>query len=120
MAAKGKGAQRQKRNKKATGAVRLLKWAVALGAIALVGYGVSQMSGFAYGERDLPMINFENMGTSAKNAVLREANGTRCTCGCGLTLAQCIATDSTCPIRESNITKVRGMVEHARETSAGS
>ena len=113
MAAQVKGA-RQKRRKKASGPVRMLKWVLVVGVIALIGYGLSQMSGVAYSERDLPMINFEGLSTSAKNGVLKTANGTRCTCGCGLTLAQCVATDSTCPIREGNIAKIKSMVQDAR------
>ena len=30
--------------------------------------------------------------------------------GCGMTLAQCVATDMTCPIRTDNLGRIRGMV----------
>jgi hypothetical protein len=31
-----------------------------------------------------------------------------------MTLAQCVATDSTCPIREINIERIRALVRDAR------
>jgi len=30
-----------------------------------------------------------------------------------MTLAQCVATDSTCPIRDSNVDKIRHLVDQA-------
>ena len=33
--------------------------------------------------------------------------------GCGLGLAECVSTDKTCPIRESNIERIRTMVRNA-------
>jgi hypothetical protein len=39
----------------------------------------------------------------------------RCPCGCGLGLAQCVATDSTCPIREENIERIKKMVRSAEQ-----
>ena len=44
---------------------------------------------------------------------LTAANTARCTCGCGMTLAQCVSTDMTCPLRESNIQSIRAMVRAA-------
>ena len=38
--------------------------------------------------------------------------------GCGMTMAQCIATDSTCPIRESNVDKLKAMVNDAARTKS--
>ena len=34
-----------------------------------------------------------------------------------MTLAQCVATDSTCPVRETNIERIRTLVREARNTS---
>ena len=93
---------------------RLLTWTVAIGAVALVVYGVSHMSTIAYGERQLTMIDFSDLSPAQKQAALEEANEARCTCGCGMTLAQCIVTDPTCPMRTDHIDRIRGMVARAR------
>jgi len=93
---------------------RLLTWTVVIGAAALVVYGVSQMPNIAYSDKDLAMIDFSDLSPKAKRTALEEANTERCPCGCGMTLAQCVATDSTCPIRNSHIDLIRGMVARAR------
>ena len=93
---------------------RLLRWTVAIGVLALIVYGVSQMSRVAYGERQLAMIDFSDLSAAQKQAVLEEANEARCTCGCGMTLAQCVATDPTCPMRTDHIDRIRAMVAQAR------
>jgi hypothetical protein len=90
-----------------------VKWIVALAAVAAVVYAGSQMSGVAYGEDDLAVINFSALSSSEKRVALQAANRARCTCGCGLGLAQCIATDSSCPIRDTNIDKVKAMIREA-------
>jgi hypothetical protein len=92
-----------------------LKWTVAIGAIALVVYGMTQMSSVAYTDRDLGVVNFSDLTGREKQTALEAANRARCTCGCGMTLAQCVATDSTCPLREGNIDRIRRMVDEARE-----
>jgi hypothetical protein len=93
--------------------VKSVKWLVAAGVVALIVYGFSQMSGVAYDERALAVINFSGLTSGQKRTALQAANGARCTCGCGLGLAQCVATDSTCPIRDSNIERIKGMVRAA-------
>jgi hypothetical protein len=35
-----------------------------------------------------------------------------------MTLAQCVATDSTCPIRESNVEKIKNLVNEAQRTKS--
>jgi hypothetical protein len=85
----------------------------AAGVAGLVVYGVSQMSSIAYTEKDLPMIDFSDLNSKEKRTALEAANSARCTCGCGLTLAQCVATDSTCPLRDGNITRIKGLVAQA-------
>ena len=92
-----------------------IKWIVALAAIAAVVYGATQMSGVAYGEADLGVINFSALSSSEKRVALQAANRARCTCGCGLGLAQCVATDSSCSIREINIDKIKTMVRDVRK-----
>jgi hypothetical protein len=92
---------------------RLLTWAVVIGVLALVVYGVSQMSNIAYSDKDLGVIDFSDLSPKQKQAALEEANSARCPCGCGMTLAQCVATDSTCPLRNSDIDRIKGMVARA-------
>ena len=93
---------------------RLLTWTVVIGVVALVVYGVSQMSSIAYSDKDLAMIDFSDLSPEAKRTALEEANEARCPCGCGMTLAQCVATDTTCPLRNSDIDRIKAMVARAR------
>ena len=109
-AAKQTGAKRRAARRSS----RLVKWAVALGAVALAAYGVSQMSNIAYSDKDLTMIDFSDLSPQAKRTALEGANDARCPCGCGMTLAQCVATDSTCPMRNAHIDLIKGMVARAR------
>ena len=95
---------------------QLVKWIVGLSVVALVGYGLSQMSNIAYDDGDLAVVDFQDLSASEKRTALEAANSARCTCGCGMTLAQCVATDSTCPVREGNIGRIRTMVQQAKGT----
>ena len=102
---------------------RLKAAAIWLGVLAVIGgifYGLANTSGIAYGERQLVAIDFSSLNSDQKRSALVEANADRCTCGCGMTLAQCVATDMTCPVRDSNITKIRGMVQKALNAGGGS
>ena len=93
--------------------------AIWLGVVAAIGgifYGLANTSTIAYGERQLTAIDFSSLTSDQKHSALVEANGARCTCGCGMQLAQCVATDSTCPIRTDNIERIKTMV---REAAAG-
>jgi hypothetical protein len=98
----------------------LKKTAVWIGAIAAVGgllYGLANTSGVRYDEDDLAVIDFSALNPSQKKAALQAANAARCTCGCGMDVAQCVATDSTCPIRTTNIDKIKKMIADARNSS---
>ena len=99
-------------------APKLVKWIVAVAAIGAIGYGVSQMSNIAYGEREIKVIDFSGLDAKQKRGALEAANAARCNCGCGMTLAQCVATDSTCPIRDSNVDKLRTMVSDAARSKS--
>ena len=88
-------------------------WAGAVTAVALVIYWLS--SSVPYDERKIVAVNFSGLNASQKRTALRAANAARCNCGCGMTLAQCVATDSTCPIRTDNIARIKGMVAEAME-----
>jgi hypothetical protein len=94
-----------------------------LGVLAVIGgilYALATSPSIAYNERDLVDIDFTSLTADQKRAALVEANGDRCSCGCGMALAQCVATDMTCPIRGGNITKIRGMVQKALNSGGGS
>ena len=95
-------------------------WVVVLGGVAAIFYGLANTSGIAYNERQLAAIDFSSLNSDQKRAALVEANASRCNCGCGMTLAQCVATDMTCPIRTDNIIKIRGMVQKALHAGGGS
>ena len=102
---------------------RLKSAAITIGVLAAVAgliYALARSPSIAYNERDLTDIDFSSLNGDQKRAALVEANADRCTCGCGMTLAQCVATDMTCPVRAGNITKIRGMVQKALNAGGGS
>jgi len=108
-----KDSRKQERRQKKSPMAKAVKWIVGLAIVGVVVYAVSQGSGVAYGEREIGVVNFSDLAPDEKQEALEAANSARCNCGCGMTLAQCVATDSTCPIREDNIQKIRGMVRAA-------
>lgn len=95
-------------------------WIAVIATIGGVIYALANTSGVAYGERQLTAIDFTSLNSDQKHAALVEANASRCTCGCGMGLAQCVSTDMTCPIRTGNITKIRAMVQKALNSGGGS
>jgi hypothetical protein len=107
--------ERERRKRSTPFYARALKWIAALAVVGLVVYGVSQMGGVAYGERELGVVNFSDLSSSGKRSALKAANLARCACGCGMTLAQCVATDSTCPVRDGNIDRIKTMVKEAAQ-----
>jgi hypothetical protein len=90
-----------------------ITWLVAAGVVGVAGYALSEVSGVAYNERAIRVVDFSSLSSGQKHAALVAANNARCNCGCGMGLAQCVATDSTCPIREPNIEKIKTMVRDA-------
>jgi hypothetical protein len=112
------GQSRKPKPRKAAGVSKIVKW-VAIAAVAGgIGYGLSQMSNIAYGDTEIKVVDFSGLDARQKRSALEAANAARCTCGCGMTLAQCVATDSTCPIRESNVGRIRSMVDDAARTKS--
>src|SRR5258706_11318440 len=106
------------RARRPAGRSRLAKWLIAAAIIGAVGYGVSQMSNIAYGDAEIKVIDFSGLDATQKRSALEAANAARCTCGCGMTLAQCVATDSTCPIRDTNVEKIKTLVNDAARTKS--
>jgi len=86
--------------------------------VGLVGYGLSQLSNVAYTDQDIKVVNFSSLDARQKRSALEAANQARCTCGCGMTLAQCVAIDSTCPVREDNIDRIKVMVRQAAQPTS--
>jgi hypothetical protein len=93
---------------------RLVRWTVGLSIVGLIVFGLSQMSNIAFDENDIAVVDFTDLTDDQRTSALEAANTARCTCGCGMTLAQCVATDTTCPVREGNIARIRDMVAEAR------
>lgn len=89
-------------------------WIGVAGALGLIVFAISQMSSIAYTEDDIAVVNFSALNEKEKQNALEEANRARCACGCGMTLAQCVATDSTCPIRDGNVQRIEQMVKQAK------
>ena len=95
----------------------ILIWIGALSVAGALVYVISENSGVPYDERAIAVVDFSSLGSTAKKTVLQAANRARCACTCGLQLAQCVATDSTCPIRTENIEKIKTMVRLAMPRS---
>ena len=105
--------QRQKGSPKKRGTSGVVKVVAIVALLAAAGYGLTQMSGVAFDEDDIKVVNFQGLTPKQKDIALEAANTARCTCGCGLGLAQCVATDPNCPVREGNIDRIKGMVRSA-------
>jgi len=112
---KVKEEERRRRRKGAPLYVKAIKWIAGLGLAAGVVYVASQSAGVAFDERAIGVVNFADLSAAGKKTALRAANAARCTCGCGLGLAECVSTDMTCPIREGNIERIKTMVRDASD-----
>lgn len=110
--------QRQKvaQRKKSRGS-GIVMWVAIAAVVGGIGYGISQMSNIAFDEDDIKVVNFQGLSAKQKQQALEAANEARCSCGCGLGLAQCVSTDPSCPIREPNIERIKGMVREAMSSS---
>jgi hypothetical protein len=105
--------ERRRRRKGAPLYVKAIKWTLGLGLAAGIVYAVSQSTGVPFDERAIGVVNFSDLSAAGRKTALRAANSARCTCGCGLGLAECVSTDKTCPIREGNVERIRSMVRDA-------
>jgi hypothetical protein len=112
------GQSKKPRPRKRAGRSRVTAWMIAATLLGLAGYGLSQMSNIAYGEAQIKVVDFSGLDATQKRGALEAANAARCTCGCGMTLAQCVATDSTCPVREDNIARIRRIVDQTARTKS--
>jgi len=62
---------------------------------------------------DLPDVDMKDLTPVQKAVVLKRLNSESCTCGCGLTIAQCRINDTTCPVSRKLAAQV------AREVKSG-
>ena len=92
-------------------------WVVVIAGVGGLFYGLSMNTGVRFGESELAVIDFSALNSAQKKTALEAANAARCTCGCGMDIAQCVATDSTCPVRSTNIDAIKKMVEQAKTSS---
>src|SRR5436190_11772641 len=90
-----------------------ITWLAVALVVGAAGYALSELSGVAYNDDAIRVVDFTSLTPRQKHAALVAANNARCNCGCGMGLAQCVATDSTCPIRDPNIEKITTMVRDA-------
>jgi hypothetical protein len=107
----------ERRRRRPSALAKFVKWTLFIAVAALIVYGLSITAGVAWDEEDIRVVDFSSLSPGAKRAALRRANSARCTCGCGMNLAQCVATDMTCPVRDKNIEAIRTMVREAGESS---
>jgi len=63
-------------------------------------------------------VDLVALSGARRSIFLRFANAERCTCGCGYTLAGCLASDMTCEISRSSIAVLLDSVNAGRVTSA--
>jgi hypothetical protein len=112
------GQSKKPKPRKTAARAKLLKWIVIAAFVGAGGYGLSQMSNIAYGDAEINVVDFSWLDAKQKRAALEAANAARCNCGCGMTLAQCVATDSTCPIRPDNVDKIKNLVSDAARTKS--
>ncbi len=101
------------RTRAARSITRILTWLGVIAGVVLLVWGISRISGVAYTDRDIAVVSFSALTSSEKRSALEAANRERCICGCGMTLARCVSTDMTCPLREQNIQSIRTMVREA-------
>jgi len=104
---------RRRRTKAAPFYLEVIKWAIGLALAASVVYIVIQSSGVPYDEHAIGVVNFSDLSPKGRKTALKAANDARCSCSCGLGLAECVSTDKNCPIREGNIERIRAMVRDA-------
>jgi len=69
---------------------------------------------------DLPDVDMKKLTPQQKQIALKRMNSETCTCGCGLTMAQCRINDSTCDISKHLAAQVVKEVASVKAASAPS
>ena len=67
---------------------------------------------------DLPDVDMKGLTPAQKTAVLKRLNSETCTCGCGLTIAQCRINDTTCPVSQKLAAEVVKQVKSGASAPA--
>lgn len=62
---------------------------------------------------ELPGVSFAGLTPAQKKIALHRLNAENCTCGCGLTLAQCRINDTSCPVSGDIAMKIVHSVGHS-------
>jgi len=83
-----------------------------LGFPLLGGDGNGGFNGSGYASIDA--VDMSSLSEAQRVNVMRTANTQRCTCGCNMTLARCINTDTTCPLRGKNLKWAKQLVSEIR------
>jgi hypothetical protein len=63
-------------------------------------------------------VDLAGLNEAQRALLLRFANAERCTCGCGYTLAGCLASDMTCEISRGNVAALLDSIRAGHITSA--
>jgi len=71
----------------------------------------------ATGYASIDGVDMSSLNETQRVAVMQKANTERCTCGCRMTLVQCINTDRACPIRSVHFQRARQLVAQAARGS---
>jgi len=67
---------------------------------------------------ELPGVDLSGLTPAQKQAALRRFNAEGCTCGCGLTLAQCRVNDSECPVSAEITAKIVSQIRRQAAPAA--
>lgn len=67
--------------------------------------------------RTIDGVDLSFLTPEERGGLLAKTNQKRCQCRCGMTLAQCINTDRTCPLRRRNLDRVQRMAAEATRGS---
>lgn len=73
------------------------------------GYGIFNETNYS----TINGVDMSKLSEAQREKVMYAANNQGCTCGCRMTLAQCISTDSTCPLRSKNLDRARELIASA-------
>ncbi|HEY6466838.1 MAG TPA: TlpA disulfide reductase family protein [Candidatus Acidoferrales bacterium] len=66
---------------------------------------------------DLPDVDFSGLTPDQKRAALKRMNSENCTCGCGLTIAECRVNDTDCDVSKDLAAKI---VKEVKAGTSGS
>jgi thiol-disulfide isomerase/thioredoxin len=69
---------------------------------------------------ELPGVDMSKLNEEQKRAVLKRLNTDSCSCGCGLTLAQCRINDSSCDISEKRANELVKQIAKGAVTASNS